>query len=215
MESLKPNHVYQLVDSPKISRVKKPAARHDVYLKVLNISGDSAHCQVFLVLKQPKDCKYYLHDKVYVPVSRLVTPALFPAYNGRPTRWKSLATEPVLQSALSILSELSPVLKTQVNILTAAVEYSDVKIGQIWKNGKSKISIDKKIDSTFVVKFQDGNIKKLSVKEVLELLNKGKMTLDKSFDQEAVLKAIGLLLLPYMGRFAINVLLGILRKFLG
>jgi hypothetical protein len=212
---IKIHHIYQYQNVPKVvSKLKTSFSPIKTYLYAKHIKEGVAKCKVLLILEQPKEFKFKANSWVYVPVQNLITPDLFPKYNHQPARWLKYCSQPLVTSAIEILEELSPTLKTEIAASTNQLSKRDIKVGQKWETKTDTITIEKQWDAYFIVKNKYGDRDKYTPEELIEMLEKDGYKLSATFDSKALLKTVSMVLAPFFGAFALKALLSILSGFL-
>ena len=199
------NRIYQYQSlSEPISR-RSAFQPEKVYVNILSFADNIAKCKVCLVIEQPKGNTFKRNKIVYIPISHLVEPDLYPKFSKDPKKWLHLSNQPVMDSAMEIMSELSPTLHGEL-VTATTVDRRDLKVGQKWANTATEISLEKMWDSFFIVKDKFGDYQKYSREELAEKLTNQKFRLLKSFDLPALIKAVTVLLSPFMGAWALGLL---------
>lgn len=202
------NSVYQYVysDKPLSKRKDISVIRAKVYVQILAIKGPLAHCKIILIEEQPSTVKFVLNGLRYIPVMNLSVPDIYPKYHKQKSRWLKLVKQPIITSALEILEEISP----QSRIEVTALFKRDLKVGQRWKNEDKILIIEKQWDKYFITKDKYGDLRKYTPEELLTKIEKEKYVLLKTPDYTSLLKAIGTILIPFIG---IGLVSGLLDKF--
>jgi len=227
VDPLKKNSVYQYCEVPAnpLSKKKWNMNPVPVYVVLQSVKEGVAKCKVVLIKKQPSKKRFFVNSWVYVPSGQLTEPDIFPKFSRKPIKWKSLAEENSVIACLSVLRDVHPNLHNRVlesveasqdwsTIVAKPLNALDLKIGQIWKipKTKEKITLSKKFGNSYVIKDKFGTMSKMGADELAKKLASENYELSNRFNVNAVLKAVGIVLAPYVGTVMLVGLLKLLES---
>lgn len=213
-QRIEKNAVYQYQSLDKPVSIKRQSFKPEqVYLLVHSVDKGLAKCKVLLINEQPDKLRFKKNQIVYLPISNLSEPDLYPRFFNDPRKWVRLNSQSVFDSGLEILSELSPTLRQEI-VTATIIDKRTIKVGQKWANDAQMLTIEKQWDKYFIVKDKYGDRQRYTREELAEKLTNQKFRLQKSFDWISLIKTVSFILVPFIGAAALTGFIKELAEFL-